>query len=267
MKKSSSLIILCLLILLTACGCADNRGTEDGNADISISKVDHSAFSDDRQITGNFFYEKPIIPNGYDAAEKINAYFEDDCDNFFNGFAVFFGDNAFQRMKDCLDEGLTRYGDEGIVKQPFCYYVKTEITFLSEDHVSFCQTYVWAADGPRDVWNRGVTFDLKTGETVPFTEFFDVDTDTVKEYVHGELSDLFGDMPFAQQELAEMYESSGEMLEKSYFYDGQTVNLTLDYAFYPHNGVIFSWSGAEPLRKEVYIYLLNAEGKLERQLL
>ena len=221
--------------------------------DILINKVDHSIFIEG-DLIGDFFYEKPHIPGDSAVVEKINDYFNKDCDDFFFGSAMFQGDDAFQRVKSFID-GVLELGEEKfLIMHPYRYYVTTEMTFLSEAYISFRQRYVRAVGGPHDTWNNGVTFSLSTGELVSFIEFFDVKANTFKKNLCDILLSQFNNSPRIQEDIINIYGPNEDnsfsimyygteiALDKHFFYDGQSINLTLNYGLFPHDGLIIKMS-------------------------
>ena len=87
---------------------------------------------------------------------------------------------------------------------------------------------------------------------------------------------LFSDSSEIQAEITQMYSSNNSDtfsvvyydkvldLDKNYFYDGQSINLTLNYGVYPHKGLIFKWRNGELSSGTVYAYLLNEVGDLSQ---
>ncbi len=241
---------------------------------VDIIKVDRTVFSDDNLLIGEFFYEKPSVSEKFTGAGKINDYFDKECLIFFEGSPEFFGENAFQQMTSLLEEDK-EYLKEALPKQPYLYYVDTEVTFLSEEYVSFKQSYVWAASGPCDVFNKGVTFNLKTGEIEPITTF--IAADTLENNLHNALSasTLFDVSTEIHEQAKEIYAKNSEnaytlgydgkdvLLNENYFYDGECVNITMNiFPYPPHNGLIVKLNNNEEPSGSVYTYVLRmVDGK------
>jgi len=221
-----------------------------GDIDVVIERIDHSVYSEG-YLVGDFFYEKPCLSGNSTAAFRISDYFRRGYDSFLNGSLMFPDNDTHQWIRDYLEESLGWHGVESIAFQPFTYNVVTKLTFLSDDYVSFFQTYrVWTT-GPRDKWNFGVTFSMKTGEQVSFTEFKNISANEFKTDLCNTL------MPFhwinSPEDTAAMYGPNSNntfsatyydieiALDKSYFYDGHSVFLTLNYGLFPHSGFIIKW--------------------------
>jgi len=221
-----------------------------GAIDIAIERIDHSVYSEG-YLVGDFFYEKPRLSGNSAAASRINDYFRRGYDRFIDGSLLFPDNSPHQAIRDYLEESLGRHGTEIIEFEPFTDNVVTKIAFLSDDYVSFFQTFRKWSTGPRDTWNFGVTFSMKTGEQVPFTEFKNIGANEFKTYLCDAL------MPFhwtnSPEDTAAIYGQNIndtfsaayydiEMaLDKSYFYDGHSVFLTLNYGLFPHDGFIIKW--------------------------
>ena len=220
--------------------------------EVTINKIDYSMYIEE-SLVGEFFYEKPHIAGGTEPARKINDYFDKDCDEFFSGRATFFGENAFQIKKYHVKESIERWGLETLVDWPFQYSVTSKMTFISEDYISFCQTYRSWTTGPRDTWNLGVTFSVKTGELVPFTEFIDISANTFKENLCDVLLPLFNEYGASKEDVNNTYGPNDDntfsikyydteiSLDTKYFYDGNSIYLTLNHRLYPHDGFIIRW--------------------------
>ena len=267
------------LIFLMVLGFSSNQwvGSTEKPHLYVMERVDRSSYSQNHQVTGIFFYEQPHISEAFTGSKQINDYFKQDCHNFFNGTSIFFGENAFQRMKEYFEDGLDQYGETALIEQPFCYYVVTRVTYVSEEYISFCQTYAWSAAGPNDVWNTGLTFNLVTGELVPFTKFYDIGAHELRTSLSESLRLLLSDYPEERQaEIAETYgpkdnnsflatcDGTSFALDETYFYDGDSIHLTLNYGLYPHNGLVMQWSGTNSVVfiEKSYVYCLSGEGVL-----
>ena len=269
--KMRKLIILLALLLVFIVGLHSNQ--MDENKSFSISRVDYSAFNQDHNAIGIFYYDKPYVSESFSGAQKINNYFEQECENFFCGTARFFGENAFVKMQEDLNWGINCYGETGLVIQPFCYFVTTQVTYFSENYISFFQSYAWATAGPRDVWNSGLTFCLATGELVELTDFYEIAADDLKANICNVLLSIFSDYPEERhREIIDIYgpndDNSFEImyydtaldLDKNYFYDGQVINLTLNEGLFPHNGIIISWNGMNKDTFECIVYTYTLVG-------
>ena len=245
---------------------------------VVINKTDYSVYGNDNNVIGIFYYEQPHISDSDTVAQKINDYFIQDCYNFFEGKSLFFGEDAFTRMITFLDTGVNQWGEESLVTNPYCYFVATEVTFLSDDYISFCQTYVWAADGPRDTWNQGTTFSMKTGDIVSFTEIVDVDANTLKANICEMLIPMFDYFPERQSDIVEVFganehnsfeiEFDGTVvaLDKNFYYNGSFIEITLNYSFLPHSGLVIQWNGSvdEQFHGKVYSNTLDLSGELQQ---
>ena len=223
---------------------------------IVITRIDYSVYIEEKLI-GNFFYEKPHIWGNSEAINKINNYFINDYENFFHGTSMFFGENGFQRMTYELERSLEWQEFESLAAHPFQYNVITKMTYLSEDYISFLQIHTWAHTGPRGEWFNGVTFNLTTGELVSFTEFYYVDPNVFRTSLVEFLLQAIDENWLFQDEIINTYGPNDDnsfllvyfgieagALDKQFFYDGCSINLTLNHGLYPHMGLIVRWNGA-----------------------
>ena len=217
---------------------------------ITIEKKDHSVYSEG-YLVGDFFYEKPYISSGSTATDRINDYFCREYKRFTNGSYMSPDSDSYEWINELLEEFIESRGAEAIAIQPFTCNVVTRLTFFSEEYISFWQTYRWWATGPRDTWNFGVTFSMKTGELVPFTEFVDIEANTFKKSLCDVLLPMF--VEYGQKYVYETYFPNNDntfmikyfdievSLDTSYFYDGNSIFLTLNHGLYPHDGIIIQW--------------------------
>ena len=227
-----------------------NQTISCGTVDVIIEKIDHSVYSEGYLI-GDFFYEKPYLSGNSIAAARINDYFCRDYDRYLNGSLKFPENDSYRRTEKFLEEALECYDAKTIAIHPFTDNVVTKLTFLSEDYISFLQTSRGWSTGPRDTWNFGVTFSMTTGELVPFTEFVDIGANEFKTNLYNAIMPLLGD--YFPEDIYRIYGSNTDdtfaityygtevALDKSYFYDGHSLFLTLNYGLYPHDGFVIRW--------------------------
>ena len=291
MKKSLG-ILLAAVMLLSACtedDMTEQTATENEEGDISyqyateneeedieieypieIEKVDRSVFNEEGLLIGNFFYEKPIIPQTYAGAEKINAYFDKECLEFFEGTPDIYYElgEPFKTALGFLEEHR-KYSEEGLVEDPYRFFRETHVTFLSDKYISFRQTDAWMAGGTNDVCNKGMTFNLETGEIEPITTF--TDTDTLWGDIYNALLPLSEDCNWLREDLEEAYVKDTDDsfiivrgkkeldVNKNYFYDGKCVNIVLNdiFFYYPHNGLIFRRNKERIDAKSLYTYFYS----------
>ena len=227
-----------------------NQTISCGTVDVIIEKIDHSVYREGYLI-GDFFYEKPYLSGNSIAAARINDYFCRDYDRFLNGSHKFPENDSYRRTEKFLEEALECYDAKTIAIHPFTDNVVTKLTFLSEDYISFLQTSRGWSTGPRDTWNFGVTFSMTTGELVPFTEFVDIGANEFRTNLYNAIMPLLGDYfpediyriygPNTDDTFSITYYGTEMALDKSYFYDGHSLFLTLNYGLYPHDGFVIRW--------------------------
>lgn len=270
MRRIFSILIILLLCGLLIGGFIAIKDIK--NSGVTITKIDKSIFDGNGQLLGEIYYEKPYLSKRSVGAKVINTYFDEACQNFFNGNSDFFGNDAFQNMQEVIDRAMTIH-PEMLLKQPYSYFVDTEITYLSDNYVSFRQTYVWRTEGPTDIWSKGITFDLTTGSVVPLTAFVTVDSNLLKDSLRKTLLSLslYNDKDRTRDEIEQTYKTSVEKswviadnygnefdLKTNYFFDGEYVNITLYQSHFPvHNGLIFQYNQSDIKMNNVYTYELE----------
>lgn len=263
MKK---VLVITLIFLLTLssvvgiCFCVEIGTSIHNEADfITIKRIDHSIKNDSGDILALIYFDKPVFKEKSDAVSKIDEYFETEYSNWLNSEPNrlnIYGNigNSMKKFLESLNDMREMYGDSTIMKYPLKYYVDTEVTFLSKDILSIKQYVYWSSGGPSDTYAFGSTFNLKTGELIPFTYFYDVSkndfNDSLTEFlIQSNMVDYLSD-----QELEELLNSDKDNnfsydvdscqwnLSYEYYYDGTSIYLCLNQIGI-HSGYIVKWNG------------------------
>jgi hypothetical protein len=133
-------------------------------AQIQIERIDESIKSESGEILAYIYYDKPVV-EGVELSEKINTFFENEKDGWFNGAnrLTHFLQDWIQNFKESVSVNRVRYGDDAISKQPFLYTVDSDVAFMDEDYLSIRQIVTFQTAGKRSWYYYGSTFDLHTG--------------------------------------------------------------------------------------------------------
>lgn len=249
------IIIVCLIVNV---GCG-SKSTTSNMLVTSIETIDHSVISDGKEIA-TIYFQKPVISGNSDVITKINYFFQNQYENWINGtpdkLSEYATKNAMDFFTKSLDKFRKEHKDEKIPENYFRCCVDTEIMYQSDSILSIRQKVYWLLTGPRSFNVFGTTIDLKTGELLPFTNFYDVDADTFR----GNLTDFlttaissWADADLLASRIVERYGSNNKHnysyvynsqngdLSNDYYYDGNNICMTLNLGGY--TGVIVKWNG------------------------
>jgi hypothetical protein len=177
MKKLQFLIIIIIVSLnLSQCSPFGNA-TNHVKPEVSLERMNHNITVRGAEVVR--YFDKPVISGDSEAVSKINEHFDNEYEAWLNGNASKFSnyhDNRMSRFLDNVDISLERRKTEPS-NGMFKYYVDASVTFLSEEVLSIRQTVYIASGSSPAVQPFGVTFDLATGELLPFTYFVDITAD------------------------------------------------------------------------------------------
>ena len=221
-----------------------------GDGKIAIDRKDHSVKNDQGKILGIAYFDLLQVKGNSAAVKKINRFFQ----------------NAYEAWKRGTwelqaDDGYTLgWLREDIQERPFiCPELTTIATvmFMSNDVLSVRMTDYSSRGGPTGCQVYGYTFNLKTGDLVPFTHFAKVNADEFREeFVKFlSISDSFPEdrateickvlspnenhdftYQYAYNKLSLTYD-----LSLDYFYDGQSIYLMLNV--FSGHALICKWNG------------------------
>ena len=136
---------------------------------------------------------------------------------------------------------------------PLRYTVDAEVTYVDEKILSIRQIVFWSSGGPSGYTYFGSTFDLETGETVPFTRFSDVDADAfrndlVKFILKNEMDSSTDKTrliervgPNPRHDFIYSFEDREWRFDEEYYYDGISICLTLNQI--NASGYVVKWNG------------------------
>ena len=190
--------------------------------------MDHSITNSDGLAVGITYYDKPVLSGDSEIASAINAYFEDECQEFFFGKnrINFFGSREYAVFEGCvytflsLTNSLLSYGSS------FYNTVRTEATYNSDEILSFAMNTYWTVGGVNTGYSFGTTFDMHTGELVTLDCFFDISItqflEKIEEFIIMRFMEWY-DEDYVSSLLSDpLRETLGSMdyNDFEYFYDG-----------------------------------------------
>lgn len=117
--------------------CMDNN-RDDYSDQVLIEKVDQSVYDEQGRLIAQIYYDKPVIQGDSEAVKKINAYFDNEANAFYNqGTSVtWFSADAFQQFKDGLELMKERWGNEMMAEYPTRYAMDTSVCYMDENIIS-----------------------------------------------------------------------------------------------------------------------------------
>lgn len=160
----------------------DNGNNRDDYSDqVLIEKVDQSVYDEQGRLIAQIYYDKPVIQGDSEAVKKINAYFDNEANAFYNqGTSVtWFSADAFQQFKDGLELMKERWGNEMMAEYPTRYAMDTSVCYMDENIISIVQVRNYMLE--HNSWHcYGSTFDLRTGELIPITKLISIKPEEMK---------------------------------------------------------------------------------------
>lgn len=281
MKKNAIVILISLLVIFIIGLCfyfKKQFSTNDEIPVITMQNIDHSIKNKNGEMLALIYYDKPFFSGESEAISKINGFFETDYKKWLNGEQNnlnVLGDTSIKFFLESLNDMREMYGDEVIIKSPLKYYVDTEVAFLSKDIVSIKQDIHWYSGGPSDTYSFGSTFDLKTGKLIPFTYFYNVNSNdfidsltnfliqskTVDYLSEHEIKNLY---IFDERENFNYNNDSYDHnlnLAYQYYYDRTSICLTLNKIGI-HSGYLVKWNGRINDEFEATIWLYNKKNDI-----
>ena len=160
--------------------CMDNN-RDDYSDQVLIEKVDQSVYDEQGRLIAQIYYDKPVIQGDSEAVKKINAYFDNEANAFYNqGTSVtWFSADAFQQFKDGLELMKERWGNEMMAEYPTRYAMDTSVCYMDENIISIVQVRNYMLE--HNSWHcYGSTFDLRTGELIPITKLISIKPEEMK---------------------------------------------------------------------------------------
>ena len=247
--------------------CMDNN-RDDYSDQVLIEKVDQSVYDEQGRLIAQIYYDKPIIQGDSEAVKKINAYFDNEANAFYDqGTSVtWFSKDAFHQFKDGLELMKERWGNEILAEYPPRYAMDTSVCYMDENIISIVQVRNYMLE--HNSWYcYGSTFDLRTGELIPITKLINIKPEEMKAIflIAGNIIDI-GVYEVLKDDnyVIDFYEHHIDM-KYEYFYDGESYYLINDFALEFRTSSVLKWNGkwGENLEvTELYYYTDRTTGQI-----
>ena len=247
--------------------CMDNN-RDDYSDQVLIEKVDQSVYDEQGRLIAQIYYAKPVIQGDSEAVKKINAYFDNEANAFYDqGTSVtWFSADAFQQFKDGLELMKERWGNEMMAEYPTRYAMDTSVCYMDENIISIVQVRNYMLE--HNSWYcYGSTFDLRTGELIPITKLISIKPEEMKAIflITGNIIDI-GVYEVLKDDnyVIDFYEHHIDM-KYEYFYDGESYYLINEFALEFRTSSVLKWNGkwGENLEvTELYYYTDRTTGQI-----
>ena len=225
--------------------CMDNN-RDDYSDQVLIEKVDQSVYDEQGRLIAQIYYAKPVIQGDSEAVKKINAYFDNEANAFYDqGTSVtWFSKDAFHQFKDGLELMKERRGNEILAEYPPRYAMDTSVCYMDENIISIVQVRNYMLE--HNSWYcYGSTFDLRTGELIPITKLINIKPEEMKAIflIAGNIIDI-GVYEVLKDDnyVIDFYEHHIDM-KYEYFYDGESYYLINDFALEFRTSSVLKWNG------------------------
>ena len=213
---------------------------------VLIEKVDQSVYDEQGRLIAQIYYDKPVIQGDSEAVKKINAYFDNEANAFYDqGTSVtWFSKDAFHQFKDGLELMKERWGNEILAEYPPRYAMDTSVCYMDENIISIVQVRNYMLE--HNSWYcYGSTFDLRTGELIPITKLINIKPEEMKAIflIAGNIIDI-GVYEVLKDDnyVIDFYEHHIDM-KYEYFYDGESYYLINDFALEFRTSSVLKWNG------------------------
>ena len=247
--------------------CMDNN-RDDYSDQVLIEKVDQSVYDEQGRLIAQIYYDKPVIQGDSEAVKKINAYFDNEANAFYNqGTSVtWFSADAFQQFKDGLELMKERWGNEMMAEYPTRYAMDTSVCYMDENIISIVQVRNYMLE--HNSWYcYGSTFDLRTGELIPITKLISIKPEEMKAIflITGNIIDI-GVYEVLKDDNY-VIDDCGHRIDMKYeyFYDGESYYLINEFALEFRTSLVIKWNGkwGENLEvTELYYYTDRTTGQI-----
>ena len=247
--------------------CMDNN-RDDYSDQVLIEKVDQSVYDEQGRLIAQIYYDKPVIQGDSEAVKKINAYFDNEANAFYNqGTSVtWFSADAFQQFKDGLELMKERWGNEMMAEYPTRYAMDTSVCYMDENIISIVQVRNYMLE--HNSWHcYGSTFDLRTGELIPITKLISIKPEEMKAIflITGNIIDI-GVYEVLKDDNY-VIDDCGHRIDMkyAYFYDGESYYLINEFALEFRTSSVLKWNGkwGENLEvTELYYYTDRTTGQI-----
>ena len=247
--------------------CMDNN-RDDYSDQVLIEKVDQSVYDEQGRLIAQIYYDKPVIQGDSEAVKKINAYFDNEANAFYDqGTSVtWFSADAFQQFKDGLELMKERWGNEMMAEYPTRYAMDTSVCYMDENIISIVQVRNYMLE--HNSWHcYGSTFDLRTGELIPITKLISIKPEEMKAIflITGNIIDIGVYEVLKDDNYVIDFGGHRIDMKYEYFYDGESYYLINEFALEFRTSSVLKWNGkwGENLEvTELYYYTDRTTGQI-----
>ena len=247
--------------------CMDNN-RDDYSDQVLIEKVDQSVYDEQGRLIAQIYYDKPVIQGDSEGVKKINAYFDNEANAFYNqGTSVtWFSADAFQQFKDGLELMKERWGNEMMAEYPTRYAMDTSVCYMDENIISIVQVRNYMLE--HNSWHcYGSTFDLRTGELIPITKLISIKPEEMKAIflITGNIIDIGVYEVLKDDNYVIDFGGHRIDMKYEYFYDGESYYLINEFALEFRTSLVIKWNGkwGENLEvTEFYYYTDRTTGQI-----
>ena len=247
--------------------CMDNN-RDDYSDQVLIEKVDQSVYDEQGRLIAQIYYDKPIIQGDSEAVKKINAYFDNEANAFYDqGTSVtWFSKDAFHQFKDGLELMKERWGNEMMAEYPTRYAMDTSVCYMDENIISIVQVRNYMLE--HNSWHcYGSTFDLRTGELIPITKLINIKPEEMKAIflIAGNIIDIGVYEVLKDDNYVIDFGGHRIDMKYEYFYDGESYYLINEFALEFRTSSVLKWNGkwGENLEvTELYYYTDRTTGQI-----
>ena len=225
--------------------CMDNN-RDDYSDQVLIEKVDQSVYDEQGRLIAQIYYDKPVIQGDSEAIKKINAYFDNEANAFYDqGTSVtWFSKDAFHQFKDGLELMKERWGNEILAEYPPRYAMDTSVCYMDENIISIVQVRNYMLE--HNSWHcYGSTFDLRTGELIPITKLINIKPEEMKAIflIAGNIIDIGVYEVLKDDNYVIDFGGHRIDMKYEYFYDGESYYLINDFALEFRTSSVLKWNG------------------------
>ena len=247
--------------------CMDNN-RDDYSDQVLIEKVDQSVYDEQGRLIAQIYYDKPVIQGDSEAIKKINAYFDNEANAFYDqGTSVtWFSKDAFHQFKDGLELMKERWGNEILAEYPPRYAMDTSVCYMDENIISIVQVRNYMLE--HNSWHcYGSTFDLRTGELIPITKLISIKPEEMKAIflITGNIIDIGVYEVLKDDNYVIDFGGHRIDMKYEYFYDGESYYLINEFALEFRTSLVIKWNGkwGENLEvTEFYYYTDRTTGQI-----
>ena len=225
--------------------CMDNN-RDDYSDQVLIEKVDQSVYDEQGRLIAQIYYDKPVIQGDSEDIKKINAYFDNEANAFYDqGTSVtWFSKDAFHQFKDGLELMKERWGNEILAEYPPRYAMDTSVCYMDENIISIVQVRNYMLE--HNSWYcYGSTFDLRTGELIPITKLISIKPEEMKAIflIAGNIIDIGVYEVLKDDNYVIDFGGHRIDMKYEYFYDGESYYLINEFALEFRTSSVLKWNG------------------------